>query len=474
MGHKKGRGRKEQLLMPPSLEDYVSKDNPVRLIDAFVDKLDLISLGYKHAVSKAAGRPPYDPADLLKLFIYGYMNRVPSTRRLERQTQVNIEVKWLTGDVTPDFKTIARFRADNGAAIEKTFDAFVEIGLKRNFFGKIIAALDGSRFKGVNSLDKIYTKDKTQRIKDKTREKLREYIRQVEEMDKLEEDPERFTEEELQKKIAEMEKELEKLQDIEKKLNQTEESQIATTDPDSRLMKIGSKVNVGYNVQVVVESERKLIVAFQVTNDRADVNNLFSMSQAASRALDSPNLIVLADSGYYDCEEVKKCQEAGLTPFINEPDQRLVGDKFTKRQFEYDPATDQYKCPAGQKLSFIHKINKGDGRILNAYGTKACRSCSIRARCTTSPKGRFIQRHPHEHVLEAMAARVKAHPRLMRKRKAIIEHVFGCLKSPMNLREFLTKGFKNVTAEFSLAALAFDLKRLINDMGTTKLIASLG
>jgi transposase len=474
MAHKKGRERSEQMLMPPSLDDYVAKDNPVRLIDAFVDKLDLYAMGFKRVFPRSEGRPPYDPSDLLKLFIYGYMNRVASSRRLERQAECNIEVKWLIGDLVPDFKTIARFRAENAVSLQKVFGIFVELGVRHEFFGRVLAAVDGSRFKGVNSIDKVYTKEKIKKAVERTKEKIREYIKQLEEADKEEEDPEQFTEEELQEKIRAMEEDLKKLQQANKKLEETGESQIAMTDPDSRLMKIGSKVNVGYNIQLAVESERKLIVAFRVTNDRSDANNLFEMSRIASEAVENPNLTVMADRGYYDFDEIKKCHEAGITTYIPEPFDKSNSKLFAKKRFKYDPVMDQYECPAGQQLSFLRKVNKDRERVLHAYGTKACQSCSIKNKCTTSKAGRLVQRHPNEHLVEAMAQRVKKRPRLMRSRKAVIEHVFGCLKAGMNLREFLTKGFKNVTAEFSLAALAFNLKRLINEFGTEKLIAQLG
>jgi transposase len=470
--HKKGRSRGEQLLMPPCLEDYVEKDSPVRLIDAFVDRLDLVKVGFKRAIAREEGRPPYDPSDLLKLFIYGYMNGVPTSRRLEKQTQCNIEVKWLIGDLTPDFKTIARFRSENAEAIERVFQLFVELGLKRQFFGRLLAVIDGSRFKGVNSIDKVYTKEKLEKTIERTKQKLRDYIKQMEEADEQEEDPEKFTEEELKEKIAEMERDLEDLQQGKKRLEESQESRISITDPDCRLMKINSKTIVGYNVQLAVDAHKKLIAAFQVTNDRADVNNLYKISKMTSQTVANPRLDVLADSGYYDRDELRKCHEAGITTYISEP-KKSYSKRFSKDRFKYDPLSDQYQCPAGERLSFLRNMKKDPQRVLRAYGTKSCGGCTLRSQCTTSKSGRLIQRHPSEHLAEAMAERVKSRPRLMRSRKAIIEHVFGCLKSAMNLGGFLTKGFRNVTAEFSLAALAFNLKRLINEFGTQTLITQL-
>lgn len=473
MAHKKGRNRGEQFLMPPSLDQYVEEDNPVRLIDAFVDKLDLVSLGFERAIPRIEGRPGYDPGDLLKLFIYGYMHKVTSTRRLERQAQCNIEVKWLIRDVVPDFKTIARFRAGNGSAIEQVFQTFVEMGVKREFYGRLLAAIDGSRFKGVNSVDKVYTEEKLEKTIERVKEKVREYIKEMDQADQQEEDPERFTKEELQEKIQEMERDLEKLQESKKKLTESNESKISTTDPDTRMLKIGSKTTVGYNVQLAVDSKNKLIVAFEVTNDRSDANNLFQMAEKCSQALHNPQLSVIADSGYYDCDEIRKCDEAGMTAYVPDPQEKYQPQIFSKKRFQYDPQSDQYECPAGERLSFLREVKKDHTRILRAYGTKSCRNCRIKQQCTTSNAGRLVQRHPSEHHVEKMAQRVKQRPRLMRSRKALIEHVFGCLKAGPNIG-FLTKGFKNVTTEFSLLALAFNLKRIINIFGTKALIQQLG
>jgi transposase len=271
-----------------------------------------------------------------------------------------------------------------------------------------------------------------------------------------------------------MEKDLDELQISKKRLSETTESRISLTDPDSRMMKVGSKTTVGYNVQLAVESESKMIVAFEVTNDRSDANKLYRMSSLASQALGNQELTVLADSGYYDCDEVRKCHEAGIRAYIPNPQEKRQSKLFPKTRFKYHSSTDQYECPTGQRLSFLRKIRKDQHRELLAYGTVACRNCALKSQCTTCKNGRLIQRHPSEHLVEAMAERIKGHPRLMRSRKAIIEHVFGCLKTAMNLGVFLTKGFRNVTAEFSLAALAFNLKRLINRFGTEKLVAELG
>jgi transposase len=472
--HKKGRARLEQQLLPAALEDYVKPNNPVRAVDAFVDGLNLKKLGFKHSITKAKGRPPYDPADLLKLFIYGYMKRIPSTRRLERESQVNIEVKWLIGDLTPDFKTIARFRSENSEPIEKVFERLVEIGVRKNFLSRLVAVIDGSRFKGVNSIDRVFSREKLDKKIEKTKQLVREYIKQIEEMDQQEEDPESFTEEELQEKIKEMKEELKKLQDLEEKIEETGASSISATDPDSRLMKIGSKTLVGYNVQTAVDPLYKLITAFNVTNDRADTKNLYSMALKASKAVENPKIAVLTDTGYYDFNEIHKCVESGILPYMREPKQSENPKVFPKKCFIYDSEKDQYKCPADQQLTFKRNIDKGNGRILRSYRTSACRSCSIKAQCTKSQYGRSIERHPFENDAEAMAERVKKRPKFMRSRRAIIEHVFGCLKSAMNLREFHSRGFEKVRTEFSLAAVAFNLIRLINIFGTERLILELG
>ena len=471
--HKKGRGRLEQALLPAALEDYVKSNNPVRAIDAFVNSLDLIKLGFKHAMVKGKGRPPYDPADLLKLFIYGYMKRVPSTRMLERESQVNIEVKWLVRELEPDFKTIARFRSENSEAIEKVFQRLVEIGVRKKFLSKLVAVIDGSRFKGVNSIDRVYSKEKLDKKIEKTKEMVREYIKQVEERDEQEEDREAFTEQELQEKIKEMQEELKKLEDLEEKLEKSGETKISRTDPDTRLMKIGSKSLVGYNVQTAVDPLYKLITAFDVTNDRSDTKNLYSMAIKASQAVGNPNISVLTDGGYYDFDEIHKCSQSGITPYMREPNSPTNMKIFPKKNFIYDAQKDQYTCPANQILAFRSNVANGRGGIFKTYRTGACRKCNLKSQCTIS-KSRTIRRHPFEQDAESMALRVKSRPKFMRSRKEIIEHVFGCLKSAMNLREFKSKGLQKVRTEFSLGAIAFNLKRLINIFGTQQLIVKFG
>jgi transposase len=471
--HKKGRERSEQQLMPAALEDYVKSNNPVRAIDAFVDGLSLNKMGFKRSVAKDTGRPPYDPADLLKLFIYGYMKRVPSTRALERESQVNIEVKWLIRDLAPDFKTIARFRAENSEAIERVFQRLVEIGVRNNFLSRLVAVIDGSRFKGVNSINRVFSKDRLAKKIERTKELVREYIKQVEERDQQEEDPEAFTEEELKEKIKQMQEELKKLEELDEKIDKTGETSISATDSDSRLMKIGSRTLVGYNVQTAVDPLYKLITAFEITNDRSDTHNLYSMALKASKAVENPNIVALVDTGYYDFTEIHKCVEAGILPYMREPKERDKSKVFSKKRFIYDSQKDQYICPGGEQLTFKATVDKGHGRILRSYRTTASCCCSIKSQCSSSKRGRSIERHPFEADVEAMSQRVNMRPRFMRSRK-IIEHVFGCLKSAMNLRELRSKGFQNVRTEFSLAAIAFNLKRLINIFGTEKLIMQLG
>ncbi len=471
--HKKGRDRSEQALFPAALEDYVKLNNPVRVIDAFVDGLNLDEMGFKHSTPREKGRPPYDPADLLKLFIYGYMKRVPSTRMLERESQVNIEVRWLIRELEPDFKTIARFRSENAEAIQKVFQRLIEIGVRKNFLSKLVAVIDGSRFKGVNSIDRIYSKEKLDKKIQKTKELVREYIKQVEERDEQEEEAEAFTEQELQEKIKEMQEELKRLEDLNEKLEKSGDSKISRTDPDTRVMKIGSKSLVGYNVQTAVDPLYKLITTFDVTNDRSDNKNLYSMADKASKAVENPTLSVLTDSGYYDFDEIHKCVQSGIMPYMREPKKPSL-KIFTKKNFVYDAEKDQYTCPANQQLTFRSNVSDGRGGIEKAYRTAACASCNLKSQCTTSKSYRTIRRHPFEADAEAMALRVKSRPRFMRSRKEIIEHVFGCLKSAMNLREFKCKGLPKVRAEFSLGAIAFNLKRLINVFGTEQMILKFG
>ena len=485
MPHLQGTARDAVVHFPPTLDEYIAADNPVRVIDAFVDQLDLQALGFKRATANPLGRPAYAPADLLKLYLYGYLNRIRSSRLLEREARRNVEVMWLLKKLTPDFKTIADFRKDHHTLFKSVFREFTLLCKEWDLFGGELIAVDGTKFKAVNNKDRNFTRPKLLRRIEEIDTKIATYLQQLEESDREESDrdavttakplpPAPCTGETLHDKLARLKQRQGRYRARLKTLEGSGETQISLTDPDSRSMPKSPKVPVGYNTQVAVDSKHKLIVEQQVTNAVTDQDQLSPIALAAQETLEVDNLEIVADRGYYHGEQIKRCEDKGITCYIEKP-LTSVNTKhglYGKEKFTYNSQRDCYVCPTGQELRFHFETTELNRRI-RYYWTTKCLKCPIRPQCTREPERRRITRWVHEHLLEAMQERVKAHPEKIQARKSIVEHPFGTLKHWWDHSHFLMRGLKKVRGEFSLSALAYNLRRVINIIGVKELLQAL-
>jgi transposase len=476
MGFVQGIHRDQLVMFPESLDEYVGDDNPVRFIDAFVESLDLQALGFRRAVPQETGRPPYHPGALLKLYIYGYLNGVRSSRKLEKEANRNVEVMWLLGKLAPDFKTIGDFRRDNGEAIRRGCREFTAVCRELELFGGQLVAIDGSRFKAVNSRRRNFTKPKLKELMKKADKKIREYLDELDAADEEESDHEKPTAAELQEKIEKLKSRKLDYQALEERLEESGESQISLTDPDARLMwrGPGSWHEVSYNVQISVDAKNKLIVDHEVTNACTDTDQLSPMAIRAKETLGVEELEVLADKGYYDSEQVATCAKEGISPYIpklNNSSNKREG-LYSKEDFRFDAETNTYRCPAGEVLTYRYKSHR-DGREIHYYATGACKTCSQKDCCTRNQKGRKIWRWVDEAYLEAMARRVRAQPEKVKQRREIVEHPFGTMKHSMKQGDFLTRGMANVRTEMSLTVLVYNIKRALRLKGTQRLMAAL-
>jgi transposase len=478
MHHIQGSDRGQLTLFPEALDDYIAEDNPVRFLDAFVETLDFRGFGFQHAVLEETGRPPYHPADLLKLYVYGYLNRIRSSRHLEKEAGRNLELMWLLKRLTPDFKTIADFRRDNRQAIRQVSREFSLFCRRLDLFGGELVAIDGSKFKAQNSKGRNFTHKKFKRQIKELEKKIDEYLEELDQADEGEKDvPDKPNVDQLREKIEAMKRRQAELRQLEEQMGESGQSQISLTDPDSRSMPVGGgeATVVGYNVQLSVDSKYKLIVDHEVTNDVTDRGLLSRMAERAKQALGVDEMDVIADKGYYDGQEVKACLEENITPYIpkaNTSANRKRG-LFTKEDFRYDSDQDCYWCPADQSLTFRFQTTEQEREIRYYANPAACRRCPIKAQCTRNKGGRRITRWVDEHLLEAMQARVQAEPEKVGLRKQLAEHPFGTIKCAMNQGYFLLRGLEKVRAEMALTVMAYDLKRAIKILGVPRMVAAL-
>src|SRR5579883_3509188 len=447
-----GEDRKQQALLPSSLEDYVGEDNPARVVDVFVDELDLAALGFE-VVPASMGRPAYHPATLLKLYIYGYLNRVQSSRRLEREAQRNVELMWLTGKLAPDHKTIANFRKDNGAAIQAAGAHFVVLCREIGLFTQAVAAVDGSKFKAVNTRDKNFTPTKLKKRIEQVAEHIAGYLEELDTADRLEGDAAEARAVKLADKIATLRAQMQALKAMEVQVAAAPDGQVSLTDPDARAMATSGRGRgiVGYNVQSAVEAEHHLIVAHDVVMTGSDREQLSAMGEKAKAAMGVEHLEVLADRGYFSGEEILACEAMGVTPYVPKPltSGAKANGRFGKQDFAYVPEEDVYRCPGGYKLR-RHMTTVEKGLVLHRYWDRAsCQACALKPRCTPTVERR-VTRWEHEAVIEAMQQRMDLAPSAMRARRRIVEHPFGTLKSWMGSTHFLTKRLKNVKTEIGL------------------------
>jgi transposase len=468
-----GRDRRQTLLLPEAVDDYVAADNPVRFIDAFVDELDLAAAGFARVVPEATGRPGYAPGDLLKLYIYGYLNRVRSSRRLEAETHRNLEVTWLLRQLKPDFKTIADFRRDNRAAFRSVFREFVLLCRRLDLYGRELLAVDGTRIKAVNNKDRNFTRASLTKFIRDADERLADYLRRLDEGDATEGGAGGGSRtQNLAEKIATLRAARDRRESLLAELERTGESQISLTDPDSRAMAAHTKVGVGYNVQIAVDAKHKLIAEQAVTNDVLDMGLLQQTAEPAREILGVETIDVVADRGYFRTEDIAACEEAGLTPHVPRPQRGSAVREgfFRKDEFRYDAERDAYVCPAGQVLTPIRHGHLRNMKKVDYANPKACCDCPLRARCTNDV--RSVSRLEYEDALDRMAARLTAKPELLDRRREIVEHPFGSIKQWMNQGAFLMRGLDNVRGEFSLTALVYNLRRALNIAGAGALTAA--
>jgi transposase len=462
MNYRKGPDRSQTQLLPPCLEDYVAAEAPVRFIDAFVEGLALKELGFQRSEPNATGRPPYDPADLLKLYVYGYLNRIRSSRRLEAEARRNVELMWLLRGITPDFKTIADFRKDNRACFRGVLKQFNLLCRKLDLFGAELVAIDGSKFKACNHPKRFLTPQQLSELLTQVEGRIEQYLEQLDHNDlEAEGATPNPGKQELGQKISALRERKGQYEQWLNDLSHSRQRTIGVTDPESRLQKSGQ---VGYNVQVAVDAKHDLIVESEVVQDANDLQQLSPMAQGAQQQLAAKSLKVVADAGYYSAPQVAACENAGIETYVpanRHASGQSKGTKaiYPKEAFEFNPLRDSYRCPGGQELARAGQ-SRHDGLVrIEYHNTKACQDCPLRTECTQG-KYRRIYRSTDEAAVERLARRVEQRPELIAKRKTIVEHVFGTLRH-WGHDEFITRGLAAVRAEFSLSCLAYNLRRAV-------------
>jgi transposase len=475
MDYIEGFDRRQEILFPKIIDDYISDENDVRFIDAFVEIQDLKELGFTHSELRATGRPPYNPSDLSKLYIYGYLNSLRSSRKLMKECSRNFEVIWLLRNLTPDFKTIADFRKDNPEAIKKLFKSFVFFCKQLDLFGGEVVGIDGSKFKAVNSKKRNFNEDKLiKKLKD-LEEKIEVYLKELEVNDAEESSINQPDAEELKKKIEQLKERKSEYKELLNKLETSEETQVSLTDPDSRMMLNNQKFDVCYNVQTSIDDKNKLIVDYEVTNDVNDKKQLNEMAGRAKEVLEVESLNVIADKGYYNPEEIKKCVENNTIPCIPEPKPKqhkegsVPKPGFYEGDFKYDASRDVYTCPGGRELTFSGMSEKNK-KMMKEYRSDSCSTCETKSKCTRTKNGRAIFRWEHEEILDDMRKRVKENKDVVKKRNCMCEHPFGTIKRGFNQGYLLSKGLKKVGGEMGLTMLAYNIRRVINILGMNKLM----
>ena len=467
-----GDDREQGVLFPDHLEDFVGDDNPVRAVDAFVDALDLIDIGFSDAA--VTGRPGYHPAVLLKIYVYGYLNRIQSSRRLELEAGRNVEMMWLTGRLAPDFKTIADFRRDNSKAIRQVCSQFVMLCRRVGLLNGDGVAIDGSKFKAVNNRDKNFTPAKVTRRMADIEASIERYLSKLDAADRNEPALPPAKVARLQERILKLKEQMQELKAIEAKVQDAPDAQVSLTDPDARSMRHRGGGIVGYNVQTAVDVEHHLIVAHEVTTSGSDRGQLVKMANQARLAIGGEEITVVADRGYYGGEQLLECANTGIITYVPKPltSSGLKRGYFIKQDFIYDAQNDVYTCPAGQTLT--KGAHRSDRRSdINLYRhLSACFSCHLKPRCTTE-KLRRIRRWEQEDILDDIELRLDQKPDAMRIRRSTVEHPFGTLKAWMGYTHFLTRTREKVAAEMSLHVLAYNFKRVLNIIGIAPLMAAL-
>jgi transposase len=470
MGYVEGTNREQVMLFPVAIEDYVSGDNPVRFLEAFVNQLELGALGFSKAEPAERGRPAYDPRDLLKLYVYGYLNEISSSRKLERETQRNVEVMWLLRRLTPDHKTIANFRKDNVAVLPKVFREFSKLCRELDLFGAELVGIDGSKFRASNGKDRNFNEAKLKQRLQRIEEKIARYLKALTAADEAESEEPAAGTTELQAKLEVLRERHKNYEAMRQELAESGKKQISLTDADARLMKGRQGQHVSYNVQIAVDSKHKLIADFAVTNEANDVNCLSPLALSVQRELGVKELRVVADRGYYNSAEIKTCEDAGIEVHMERAARPSPPGIFPLEQFSYDERQDAYRCPAGKRLTFRRHDKE---RQAKCYWTEACRRCPLKSQCTSGKGVRQIKRPLGQEATERMVQRVAANPEVLALRKELVEHPFGTIKRQMRRDHMLLRGQTKVTGETSLTLLAYNIKRVLQLLDVDQLITAL-
>ena len=477
MSYISGEDRNQNILFPESLEEYITPDNPVRIINEYVTQLDLQKLKFTHASPKEKGRPPYHPGDMLRIYLYGYLNHIRSSRRLETEAKRNVELMWLLRKLKPDFKTIADFRKDNKKALVQVFRDFTRLCSNWQLFGKELIAIDGSKFRASNSKRNNYSKKKLARHINYINEKIAGYLTELDEADQAEAQDRKPDAKEIKERIAQLKEKKAKYQDYQDNLEKTNTNEISTTDPDARLMaNNNNSVEVSYNVQTSVDARHKLIVDFKVINKPNDLGQLAPMALRTKKILDNKTFTVLADKGYYHARNLGYCSAKGITTYVTKQVySNGTGDKkFYLDKFSYQAENDCYLCPAGKRL-YYYRTRKKDGKIIGKTyrNLKACSSCPVKARCTKAVKGRTVFRNKNQDLLDSIDKQTQENIQTYKLRQMIVEHPFGTIKRAWGASYFLTRRKASVSAEIALSVLCYNLKRVINILGTEEIIRRL-
>jgi transposase len=471
MAHVVGQSRYQASLFAPPLDEVIGAEHPIRVIDAFVDRLDLGQLGFSKVEAEATGRPPYAPGDLLKLYLYGYVNQVRSSRRLEREAQRNMEVMWLINSLTPAFKTIADFRKDHPQAIVGVCRAFTQFCRGQSLFGGELLAIDGTKIDAVASRKKVTTPASLKKATEAIDRKIAEYLAAMDAADR-DEETEGPAVADVAAALKALQEKREEVQHQAQELAKHGLSQLVTTEPDAKLMRTARHgYQVAYNAQIVVDSEHKLIVAFDLTNEGNDQCQLHPMAVQGQQAVEAEQVTVVADTGYSNGEHGQRCEADGITAIVPRAETVNTEGKeyFSRDQFVYDAARDTWKCPAGETLT-CREVSHTEQK--KKYWTTACGGCALKPQCTKAAK-RQIVRSFFEDDREAMHRRAMSAPVWMAYRREMVEHPFGIMKWLMGHPRFLVRGLVKAKAELALGVLSFNLKRAIKILGVPALLQAL-
>lgn len=482
MDHINGITREQITLFPEAIEDYITAENPVRFLDAYINHLDTTKLGFWHAELKETGRPPYHPKDLLKLYLYGYLNRIRTSRLLERETQRNLEIFWLLKRLQPDHKTISDFRRNNAQALREVFKQFVLLCKSLDLFGTELLAIDSTKFKASNARDRVKDKEQLDNSIAHLNDSINQYLAQLEENDALDEQtispvPASKGREDLQRKIDSLKHQKQRLEQAQAELHTNGQKYVALTDPDCRLMKNERRIEPAYAVQTAVDAKHSLIVDYELTQDAADNNHLASLAASAKQMLGAETLTVCADAGYYDTVDLKTCDDQRLITYVPIPKPKISKKTNTPTpdyyadKFIYHERFDTYQCPQGNTMrQYSTRQDERDHRLIYVYRTPACLQCPVHNQCTTSPRGRHIYRWEHEAVLERLKQRVSNNPEIIKRRKAVIEHIFGTIKKIWGYSALLLRRLTNIASEVALMNITYNIRRVLNIVGTKNLM----